>query len=596
MKKVSIVVVDFNGHKDTYDFLKSATILDTSGLDLKTIVVDNGSDSPLPFDLERKYKSLNVEILQSGKNLGFSGGYNLGMKYALAWGAEYILIANNDTLFGEKKLIKKLIEVLDKSSEIGMVSPKIYFAKGFEFYKDRYKKSDQGKVIWYAGGYFDRNNVYAVHVGIDEIDKGFYNHIKETDFVSGCCLMIKASLINQIGYFEEKLFAYFEDVDFVLRARGIGYKSFYCGETYIYHKVSKTSGIGSSFTDYLITRNRLYVGYKYLPVRTKFALLREVVRILLMGRKEQKLAVIDFIKGKMGPPPWIKRDTKEKKFPKELSIVIVNYKTPELTLELLESIFDSKTGFDKKKHEVIILDNASNDGVGNIIQKRFPMFKFIQNEENAGFAKGYNKAISFCKGEYILLLNSDIKVLPRSIKQMLMEAKRRKNRAVIVGKLILPNKMVQDSCFNLPTLKGAIKEYFLGVKHAYNMYYPRSNSSSAVEGAVMASFLIPRAIWNEVGELAEKSFMYFEDIEYCRRLKEKGFKIYYCPKARFIHHHGASSKKIGNKAQAYLKKGAVFYHGKIRYSLLELILYLGQKWQKLISVYKVKEELLHKFN
>ncbi len=581
MKKVSIVVADFNGHKDTYDFLKSTTILDTSGLNLKTIIIDNGSDKTLPFHLEKRYKSLNLEILQSGKNLGFAGGYNLGIKYALSWGAEYILISNNDTLFGEKKLIKKLIGILDKNTNAGMVSPKIYFAKGYEFHKDLYETKELGNVIWYAGGFFDRNNVYAVHLGLDEVDKGLYNYTKETEFVSGCCLMIKASVLSQLGYFEEKLFAYFEDVDFILRARRLGYKIFYCVETYIYHKISKTSGIGSTFTDYLITRNRLYVGFKYLPIRTKFALLREATRTLLKGRKEQKLAIIDFIRRKTGPPPWIKTDTKKKRFPKELSIVIVNYKTLKLTLELLESIFNTKSGFNKKKHEVVVLDNSSNDRIGKIIPKKFPQVKFVQNKENMGFAKGYNKAISFSKGEYILLLNSDIKVLPGSIKEMLVEAKRKKNRAVIAGKLILPNKLVQDSCFNLPTLTGAIKEYFLGIKHAYSMYHPTGNSPQTVEGAVMASLLIPRFVWNEVGKLEEESFMYFEDIEYCRRLKEKGFKVYYCPRANFFHHHGASSKKIGNKAQSYLEKGAVFYHGRIKYLLLKSILYLGQKWQKL---------------
>jgi len=94
----------------------------------------------------------------------------------------------------------------------------------------------------------------------------------------------------------------------------------------------------------------------------------------------------------------------------------------------------------------------------------------------------------------------------------------------------------------------------------------------------MACFLIPRKILNKVGYLAEKSFLYFEDIEYCRRLKKSGIGIYYYPKAEFFHHHGASSEKIGQtQAYSYLKKGAFFYHGRLKYLILWFILWLGQK-------------------
>ncbi len=580
MNKVAIVVVDFNGHNDTLDFLDSAMALQIDDINLKTIVVDNGSDKPLSQEIERKYSFLNVEVLQTGVNKGFTGGYNFGMKYAFAWGADYILIVNNDTLVGDENLIKKLVKVIEKDKQIGMVSPKIYFAKGYEFYKNRYEHKNKGNVIWYAGGYFDKNNALAIHRGIDEVDNGLYSETKEIDFISGCCLLVRTSMLAQIGFFKDDLFAYFEDVDFVLRAKQSGYKIYYCGKTHLYHKVSRTSGIGSPFSDYLLTRNRLDIGMMYLPFRTRFALLREAIRLFYFGRKEQKIAISDFMKGKTGPPPWTKEDVKKKKYPLELSIVIVNYKTVSYTIKLLETIFDSKSGFKEKTSEVIVLDNASNDKMWTIIKKRFPKTKFIQNRENTGFSRGYNKAISFSKGEYILMLNSDIEVLPKSLNEMLAEAKKRVDKAVIVGKLFLTDSTIQNSCFKLPTVIGAIKEYLFNIKDEYRMYHPKIDAPETVEGAVMACFLIPRIIWNKVGELSEGSFMYFEDIEYCRRLKQKGFKLYYCPKAVFIHHHGASSKKMGNQAYEYLKRGAVFYHGRIKYTLLWIILWLGQKINK----------------
>lgn len=580
MNKVAIVVVDFNGHKDTLDFLDSAMALQIEDVNLKTIIIDNGSEKPLPQEIEKKYSFLNVEVLQTGVNKGFAGGYNFGMKYAFSWGANYILIINNDTLIGDANLINKLTKVIEKDKEIGMVSPKIYFAKGYEFYKNRYKPKNKGNVIWYAGGFFDKNNALTVHRGIDEVNKGLYDGVEEIDFISGCCLLVRTSMLAQIGFFRENLFAYFEDVDLVLRAKQAGYKIYYCGKAYLYHKVSRTSGIGSPFSDYLLTRNRLYIGMMYLPFRTRFALLREAFRLFYVGRKEQKMAILDFLKGEVGPPPWTKKDVQKKRYPLELSIVIVNYKTASLTIKLLETIFDSKSGFNKNTSEVIVLDNASGDNVGTLIKKRFPKTKFIQNKENTGFSRGYNKAISYSKGEYILMLNSDIEVLPKSLNEILVEAKRRNDKAVVVGKLFLDDGTVQNSCFRLPTVIGAIKEYLFNIEGEYNMYDPKIDVPKTIEGAVMACFLIPKLIWNEVGELSEGSFMYFEDIEYCRRLKQKGFKLYYCPKAIFIHHHGASAKKIGNQAYEYLKKGSIFYHGRLKYFLLWIILWLGQKINK----------------
>src|SRR3990172_11252444 len=88
---------------------------------------------------------------------------------------------------------------------------------------------------------------------------------------------------------------------------------------------------------------------------------------------------------------------------------------------------------------------------------------------------------------------------------------------VLAGKLFLPDGTFQKSCFVLPTIGGAIKEYFFGQKGAYSMYLPKGDKETKVEGAVMASFLIPWKVINKTGKLKEGSFIYFEDIEYCRR-------------------------------------------------------------------------------
>ena len=149
MKKIALITVNFGRAQDTLELLKSAKKLDTTGFNFRIIVVDATPDDWIGDHI--KVKPLNVELLQAGENKGFAGNYNVGMRYATAWGADYVMIINNDTLIGDKLLIKKLIRILEDYPEASVVSPKIYFAPGYEFFKDRYKKWEEGKVILYGG-------------------------------------------------------------------------------------------------------------------------------------------------------------------------------------------------------------------------------------------------------------------------------------------------------------------------------------------------------------------------------------------------------------------------------------------------------------
>lgn len=298
MKKVAIVTVNYNRSEDTIDFLKSLKKLDSKGFELKTIVVDNGSTDDSVAKISGQFPQLN--LIQTGANLGFTGGYNRGIKEGLSWGADYLLIINNDTLINSPQLFHSLVETLESQPQIGLVAPKIYFAKGYEFYKERYKDQDLGYVIWYGGGSFDWDNITSIHRGIDEVDKGQCDGVQEVDFISGCCFLIKRAVFEKVGFFDEDFFAYFEDNDFIQRVLRAGFKLFYNGTVSIYHKVSQTAGLGSKFADFYGTRNRLIFGMKYARLRTKFALLRQAIGFLINGRPYQKKGVMDFIFGKKG--------------------------------------------------------------------------------------------------------------------------------------------------------------------------------------------------------------------------------------------------------------------------------------------------------
>lgn len=299
MSKLFTIILNFNGEKDTIECLNSLKKADTRGIEHYVVVVNNASSGGI-HDI-RKFKW--AKIIENRENLGFTGGNNTGIKYALQEGADFVMILNNDTTL-DRKAILYLIKAAEEHKDAGILSPKIYFAPGFEFHKERYKKGERGKVLWYAGGRIDWDNVLGSNRGVDEVDIGRYNKIEETDFATGACMLIRREVLEQIGFFNDRYFVYLEDADFSQRVKEGGWKVLYVPDSHLWHKVARSSAIGSNLNDYFITRNRMLFGMRYAPLRSKLALLRESWKILLSGRKWQKQSVIDFYIGKFGKGSW----------------------------------------------------------------------------------------------------------------------------------------------------------------------------------------------------------------------------------------------------------------------------------------------------
>ena len=297
MKKVAVVTVNYNTEKETRTFLKSLEKVKTPEVFLEIIVVDNGSDTALEIDAKE-----NTTLIRLNENTGFTGGYNTGIKKALSNGADYIMIVNNDTLL-DPNLIKELQNVLDSNKQIGITVPKIYFAPGHEFHKNRYSKEDLGKVFWYAGGFMDWNNVQSIHRGVDEVDNGQYDTQEAVEFATGCCMMFKREIFEKAGFFDERYFLYFEDADFSERIKKLGYKIYYVPSAILFHLNASSSGgagKGNTLQDYFLTRNQMLFGMNYAPLRTKIALLKQSIRLLLNGRQMQKKGIQDYYSGKTG--------------------------------------------------------------------------------------------------------------------------------------------------------------------------------------------------------------------------------------------------------------------------------------------------------
>lgn len=260
----------------------------------------------------------------------------------------------------------------------------------------------------------------------------------------------------------------------------------------------------------------------------------------------------------------------------ELSIIIVNYKTFKLTLDCLKSLDNYPY---EHKFEVIVVDNASEDGSIEKIAKYKPKkfdLKTVKNKNNLGFSKANNIGIKKSHGKYVILLNSDTKVLKGSLDELVEFASTHKQAGVVAPKLLNPDKSVQPSVFRLPSLSRAFSQYILGAGKVLDKYAPQGSTPLEVECVVGACFLITPQAREKVGILNERYFMYFEDFDYCREVLRTGLKIYYLPEVKIVHIHGGS----GGGSDAQFKRlvaASKIYHGTLKHSIIQLMIKIGRR-------------------
>jgi GT2 family glycosyltransferase len=300
--KIVIVVLNYNTKKEILDCLDSVSELKKNGHEISVLVVDNASTDGSSRTISKKFPQ--IPLIQNNKNLGFAGGNNIGIKKELESNPDGVLVLNPDTIV-DQNLILELVKVARSDPKIGIIGPKIYFYPGREFHKNRYEKAELGKVIWYAGGKIDWNNVLASHKGVDEVDHGQYEKEEETDFVSGAAMFVKREVFKKIGFLDERYFLYLEDLEFCQRAKQAGFKIVFAPQALVWHKNAAAAQVGSALQDYFITRNRLLFGLKYASSRVKFALIRQAISFLFGASQTKKKAVLDFFTLNFGKGSFI---------------------------------------------------------------------------------------------------------------------------------------------------------------------------------------------------------------------------------------------------------------------------------------------------
>jgi GT2 family glycosyltransferase len=292
-RPVAIILVNWNNEPDTAACLESCGRLDYPAFSV--IVVDNGSADGSPEKLRQRFPGL--EVIETGRNLGFAGGNNVGMGRALETGAEYVWLLNNDTQV-ERGALSALVEVAEQDRTVGMVGSKVLYF-------------DHPGRIWYAGGIMDDHAPYRCsHRGVNEVDAGQYDDATETGYVTGCSLLVRREVIERIGLLDEGMFLYFEDTDWGVRARRGGWRLIYAPRSVVLHKASASmGGMGSPRMLYYLARNLLYFIRRNYPRAIVRAFGFDLFQHVLVTAKKGRWAaagwalrgIVDFLRGRRGP-------------------------------------------------------------------------------------------------------------------------------------------------------------------------------------------------------------------------------------------------------------------------------------------------------
>lgn len=250
---VAIIIINWNSFEFTSQCLHSLASISYRNVEI--IVVDNASTDKSGEKLKDKYPE--ITLFTNIENLGFTGGNNKGIQYALNEGKDYVMLLNNDTVVTES-FIEPLIASIDTDAKAGAVQPKILYNK-------------VRTLLWNAGGTFNKYFSQTKTIGEGETDLGQYDQAGETEWITGCCFLVKSEVVRKVGLLDDKFFIYFEDADWSFKIKQLGMKMLYEPTSKIYHEAGMSDnnrekhneGNVSPFSHYMGVRNHLYFTRRY---------------------------------------------------------------------------------------------------------------------------------------------------------------------------------------------------------------------------------------------------------------------------------------------------------------------------------------------
>jgi GT2 family glycosyltransferase len=279
----------------------------------------------------------------------------------------------------------------------------------------------------------------------------------------------------------------------------------------------------------------------------------------------------------------------------KLSIILVEWNTSDLLKQTLESVYKENTGYD---FEEIVIDNHSADDSVEMVKKFFPQVKLVANNDNRGFAKANNQGMAMAAGEYIMLLNTDVIVLDGAINKLVQFLDNHTDVMMVGPRLLNTDGTFQPACRrNLPNPVSSFLHLFglakIFKKSKLANEYKQTNADPEVTAPAQAlsgaAMVFRRKVYEEIGGLDETFFMYGEDLDFCKRIFDKGWKAVYVSEAKITHLGGASSKKRRTKSLVNFYEAMWLYYKKHFYKqynlLVNYIIWLGIKIRMMIALF-----------
>lgn len=297
--RIAIIIVNWNNRTDTLACIEQLKKSQYANQDI--LLVDNASTDGSADAIAAEMPQ--ITMIRNHKNLGFTGGNNIGMKVAFERGADYAFLLNNDAEI-EADVLQLLVEVMETNPEVWATAPMIYYYS-------------QPKVIWSAGGAIDSRLGTAKMLGTDEVDQAqFGSSPYPVDYATGCALMVRRSIVEKFGLLDNRFFMYYEEVEWCGRMQSQGFKVMVIPKAKAWHKIIPAARDESPFVHYLMTRNRLLwlrsksfdkkVFWRVLFLENIRTLLSWTLRPKWRHKKAQRqamlLAIFDLFRNQFGPP------------------------------------------------------------------------------------------------------------------------------------------------------------------------------------------------------------------------------------------------------------------------------------------------------
>ncbi|NOK63610.1 MAG: glycosyltransferase family 2 protein [Chloroflexi bacterium AL-W] len=236
---VLIIVLCYNGIDLTLACLASLRDIEYENYDI--LIVDNASQDGTPTKVREQYP--HVHMIETGANLGFAAGNNIGLRYALHHRYDYALLLNNDTEVAPD-FLRVLIDSAESDASIGVVGPTICY-------------HEQPDIVWSAGGVIDWQRGNSHMIGLGERLAALPNQPRDVNFVTGCALLCKRRVLEQSGLLDERFFMYYEESEWCVRAARAGFRIVHIPQAHILHKIPLDARADQPYVAYYMTRNRL---------------------------------------------------------------------------------------------------------------------------------------------------------------------------------------------------------------------------------------------------------------------------------------------------------------------------------------------------